>query len=233
MTQARGAIFHITRVVNYGGEFFGLFMQLVLVVIGARILWGEDSDLDTLRLLTWCLIASVYLGGTILWLNVIVRLDQPDSGVFRKIVGHPFTRFLSTVITFGASSIGLTVALELITQLGHQVHDPGPQALAVWAMMLAWSLFNWGFARIYYSRYHRAPEPPLQFPGTAEPRIIDFVYLSFTNATTFAVSDVHVTSTRMRWTIVWHTTIAFFLNALIIVLSMNVLTQGSLFVEVP
>ena len=57
------------------------------------------------------------------------------------------------------------------------------------------------------------------------------MYLAFTNATTFAVSDVQVTSTRMRWTIVWHTTIAFFFNALIIVLTMNVVANGRFFAD--
>jgi uncharacterized membrane protein len=30
----------------------------------------------------------------------------------------------------------------------------------------------------------------------------------------------------MRWTIVWHTTLAFFFNALIIALVINVITKG-------
>lgn len=231
MPRMEGVRSLTNHVLNFAAEIVGLLVQVGLIVVGSRIIWGEDEDLDSLRLLVWCLAASAYLGSTILWLNIMVRLDQPDSPAFRTVVGHPITRFLSTVVTFGASALGLTVALELISQLGHQVHAPFSQGAAVWAMLLAWSMFNWGFARIYYSRYHRAPEPPLEFPRTPEPRIVDFVYLSFTNATTFAVSDVCVTSTRMRWTIVWHTTIAFFLNALIIVLTMNVITRGTLFME--
>jgi uncharacterized membrane protein len=35
----------------------------------------------------------------------------------------------------------------------------------------------------------------------------------------------------MRWTVVWHTTLAFFFNALIIVLTMNVISNGSFFTE--
>jgi uncharacterized membrane protein len=32
---------------------------------------------------------------------------------------------------------------------------------------------------------------------------------------------VQVMTTRMRWTVVWHTTLSFFLNAMIIVLAVN------------
>ena len=42
------------------------------------------------------------------------------------------------------------------------------------------------------------------------------------------MSDVQVMTTRMRWTVVWHTTFAFFFNALIIALTMNVISNGTL-----
>jgi uncharacterized membrane protein len=94
-------------------------------------------------------------------------------------------------------------------------------------MLLSWALFHWGYARIYERRYRMAPTPPaLLFPGTDQPRIVDFVYFSFTNATAFSVSDVQVMTPRMRWTVVWHTTFAFFLNALVIVLAFSTILQA-------
>ena len=90
----------------------------------------------------------------------------------------------------------------------------------------SWALFHWGFARIYDRRYRRSEVPPLIFPGTDTPRLPDFVYFSFTNATTFSVSDVLVQSSRMRWTVVWHTTFSFFLNALIIVLAFSTIINA-------
>ncbi len=214
-----------------GGEVLGLLAQLLLVWIGANIMWGPEGEIGTIRLFAWCVVASFYLGATILGLNILVRIDRPDPHVARVLIGHPLTRLLSTLLTFGASALGLTVALDLITSIGLDVHEPFSEFSAVWAMLLSWALFNWGYARIYFSRYHRARKPPLLFPGTDEPRLADFAYLAFTNSTTFAVSDVQVVDTRMRWTIVWHTTLAFFFNALIIVLTMNVIANGKLFAE--
>ena len=215
-------------VVSVSGEVIGLLAQLLLVFLAARIIWADDDSLDPLRLLVWCLVASLYLGATILWLNVIVRLDQPEPATTRTIIKHPITRVLSTILTFGSSFLGIIVALNLIVSLSKDDRDPLSEFSAVWAMLLSWAMFQWGYARIYYSRYHRSPTPPLLFPGTEDPRLLDFVYLAFTNATTFAMSDVQVMTTRMRWTVVWHTTFAFFFNALIIALTMNVISNGTL-----
>ncbi|PRI12464.1 DUF1345 domain-containing protein [Leucobacter massiliensis] len=219
-------------VVSIGAEAFGLLLQLLLVGLGWQIIWGSEGELaedEALLLILWCLVATLYLGLTLIWLNVLVRLDTPDPAVARLMVGHPITRLLSMAFTFGASLLGLTVALDLITSIGKDIHDPLLEGSAVWAMLLSWVLFNWGYARIYFSRFHRSARPPLEFPDTDQPRIVDFAYFAFTNATTFAVSDVRVLDTRMRWTVVWHTTLAFFFNALIIVLTMNVIANGSLF----
>ena len=215
-------------VFSIGGEVVGILMQVLLIFLGARIIWGEDETLDSLRLIAWCVVASLYLGSTILWLNILVRIDHPDPPATRTIVRHPITRVLSTLLTFGASLLGISVALDLILTLGNEDREPFSEFNAVWAMLLSWAMFHWGFARIYFSRYHRATRPPLVFPGGDEPRLLDFVYLAFTNATTFAVSDVQVLTTRMRWTVVWHTTCAFFFNALIIALTMNVISSGTL-----
>ncbi|MHA3723481.1 DUF1345 domain-containing protein [Leucobacter sp. HY1910] len=209
----------------------GILMQLWLVWLGAKLLWGPDDGFDILRLLVWCAIATLYLGATAITLTVGAMRERPDALVTRTIVGHPITRLLSVLFTFGSSFIGLSVAIDLITSLGMDQHDAASEAAAVWAMLLSWAMFNWGYARIYYSRYLRAKMPPLKFPGTPEPKLVDFAYLSFTNATTFAVSDVQVLSSRMRWTIVWHTSIAFFFNAMIIVLTMNVIANGKMFAD--
>lgn len=210
----------------------GILMQLWLVTLAAELLWGTDDSSDIYLLLAWCAVATVYLGATAITLTVAARREQPDAAGTRRIVGHPVVRVLSMLFTFGASLLGLSVAVDLITSLGLDQHDTTSEAAAVWAMLLSWVMFNWGYARIYYSRYLRAKKPPLLFPGTPEPKLVDFAYLSFTNATAFSVSDVQVLSSRMRWTIVWHTSIAFFFNALIIVLTMNVIANGTMFARV-
>lgn len=220
--------------IAFATAIIGILMQVWLVWVGGRVLWGEDDAEDPKNLgllFGWCLIASLYLGATVLTLTITARSPQPDSRLTQRIVGHPLSRWLSMLLTFGASVVGLTVAIQLIVDQSLDVGDPVLEVLGVWAMLLSWALFNWGYARIYYSRYLRASAPPLVFPGTQDPRLVDFAYFAFTNATNFSVSDVQVVDSRMRWTVVWHTTLAFFFNALIIGLTINLLINGRLFTD--
>lgn len=228
-TQSASARTVAGLVLSIAGELFGLVVQLLLIYIGIEFALTMNDEINVLYIIIWCLLATLYLGLVILGLNVMVWLGVPDPLITRKIIGHPLTRLLSSILTFGATALGLREAFVLIVNIGQAKTDPFIEASAIWTMLLAWAMFNWGYARIYYSRYHRAPEPPLIFPGVAEPRLTDFVYFSFTNATTFATSDIQVVSSRMRWTVVWHTSYAFFFNALIIALSMNVILKGDLF----
>lgn len=206
-------------------ESAGLVAQILLVWRGAEFITTDDEDAGTAALIEWCLLGTLYVFVTIIWLNIEVRGAAAGSRPIRWILTFPLARILTTIGTFLSSIVGLWCALELI-------FDPdwasAVDFIAVWAMLLAWALFQWGFARIYYARfYKRADAPPLEFPRTPEPQIVDFVYFSFTNATNFSVSDVVVLDRRMRWTVIWHTTISFFFNALIIVLSINTITSGT------
>ncbi|MDR5699581.1 DUF1345 domain-containing protein [Agromyces aerolatus] len=205
-------------------ESGGLLAQLILLTLGGFFISTEDEDAAILALIGWCLVGTLYVFVTVVWMNIEVRGAEAGSRPIRWILTHPLARVLSTVGTFIASFVGLWCAIELI--FNPDWHD-GIDIFAVWAMLLAWALFHWGFARIYFARFYRQTDaPPLEFPKTPSPQLADFVYFSFTNGTNFSVSDVVVLDRRMRWTVIWHTTISFFFNALIIVLSINTITSG-------
>lgn len=209
-------------------EGLGLAIQLVLVVIGVAYLFVEDDEVaENARLLSWCLLATVYLSCTALWLNVDLRARPHDAAVVQRMAAAPLLRWFSTVVTFSSSFVGLAAATTLILAADDEEHFVIYDLIAVWAMLASWAMFHWGYARIYYSSYHqRAIERPLRFPGDEDPRLVDFVYFAFTTGTSFATADVSVATTRMRWTVVWHSTFSFFFNALIIVLTMNTISGG-------
>ena len=209
-------------------EAVGILAQVLLIVAGLRYLLIDDGEsAENLRLLAWCIVATVYLAGTVLWLNLYLRLRDDDELLIRRASASAAFRLFSTVVTFTSSFVGLAAATSLILTRGDPDHLSGYELIAVWAMLASWAMFHWGYARIYYARYHhRESDRPLRFPGTEHPRLTDFVYFSFTNGTSFAPSDVSVATSRMRWTVVWHTTLSFFFNALIIVLTMNTISGG-------
>ncbi len=222
--QKRAAAFTLVA------ELLGVLAQLALVYNGIRYIFVDDGEAaETVRLLIWCVVATVYLGLTVLWLNIDLRLNSDDHALLRRVSSITLIRWFSTLVTFTSSLVGLAAATTIILKRNDPDHLNATDAIAVWAMLASWALFHWGYSRIYYSSYHRREaERPLRFPATKHPRLTDFVYFAFTNGTSFAPSDVSVATSRMRWTVVWHTTMSFFFNALIIVLTMNTIAGGFL-----
>lgn len=219
MSQARPN--PVTSLALGGIALIDLIVQLALVGLGVLLLFTETQDDTVLVLALWCLLGTAYWIAAVIAIAISVRRR---ATVARAVVWFERTRaarIVATTATFAASLVGLVAAVELLVLRSDPEWAGWIEWVAVWAMLVAWALFHWGFARIY-ARRHRVETPaPLLFPGEHEPRLADFVYFSFTNATAFSVSDVTVLTTRMRWTVVWHTTLAFFFNALILVLAVN------------
>lgn len=71
-----------------------------------------------------------------------------------------------------------------------------------------------------------ADVPPLVFPYTTNPSLLDFVYVSFMVGTSFTPNDVE-TAPPIRWTVVWHSVLSFFFNGFIIVLALNTIMGGN------
>jgi len=114
------------------------------------------------------------------------------------------------------------------------------------AMLFAWCLLHAGYARFYAGLYdEEAPDPPpasagaggqgaeggrrtpppLDFPHSGHPTTVDFFYFSFTLGTSFAVSDVTVTTPSMRWHVMMHSVLSFFYNAVVLALAVGILTR--------
>jgi uncharacterized membrane protein len=64
----------------------------------------------------------------------------------------------------------------------------------------------------------------LQFPGKQQPDYLDFVYFSFIVGMTFQVSDVNISSRRIRRVCLFHALMSFTFNTAILALSINVVS---------
>lgn len=77
------------------------------------------------------------------------------------------------------------------------------------------------YAHLYYTPRDGAAQGGLVFPGGKEPDTADFLYVAFTVGVAAQVSDVAVTSRRMRRTVLVHGVIAFATKAVILALAVN------------
>ena len=64
------------------------------------------------------------------------------------------------------------------------------------------------------------------FPDRDDPGLLDFVYVAFMVGTSFTPNDVNTTS-RIRWTVTWHSVLSYFFNGFIIVLALNTIMEIS------
>ncbi len=123
---------------------------------------------------------------------------------------------------------GLFLALGLLPRSGNLWDEPLRALLSVLGVLMSWALLHTSYAMFYAHLYYRVPGKPggLEFPGEEEPAALDFAYFAFTVATAFAVSDVRVSSGRVRRVVLAHSVLAFFYNTMILALVVNFITSS-------
>ncbi len=123
--------------------------------------------------------------------------------------------------------------MALTTELGHvKDRPPGERslyvALAGTTLLLSWLVthivFALRYAHEYYARDRDADrvDGGLDFPGHEAPDYWDFTYFALVLGMTFQVSDVSITSRKMRRLATVHGLIGFLFNTVIVALTVNI-----------
>ncbi|OYY91251.1 MAG: hypothetical protein B7Y45_04505 [Sphingomonas sp. 28-66-16] len=105
-------------------------------------------------------------------------------------------------------------------------------ALVVVTLALTWLFSNTVYALHYTHLFYSSAEgggdrQGIDFPNCAEPTYWDFAYFSFTLGMTFQTSDVVITATSIRRTVIFHCLAAFVFNIGVLAFSINVLGGSS------
>lgn len=127
---------------------------------------------------------------------------------------------LASIASFSAIIFELTSIKDLQLS-GRFAHYAFTGATVIGTWFLVATLFTFHYARNYY----RSPSArrSIAFPDqNVEPDYWDFLYFSFTIAVAAQTSDVTVTSTAMRKTVLVQSILSFFFNVAIIGLSINI-----------
>ena len=130
------------------------------------------------------------------------------------------------ILTVGAAlaSLGAILA-ELGVPHDAAGRSPGQLWLATATIGLSWAFIHTIFA-LHYAHEFYGERPGaacgLNFPGGEEPDYWDFVYFSFVVGMTSQVSDVAVTSRRIRRTVTAHGAVSFGFNAALLALTVNI-----------
>src|SRR5690242_19620162 len=130
-------------------------------------------------------------------------------------------------VLLAITGIVMAALLTAITAeaLGHNP-QPFTKALSITALAFAWLFSNTVYALHYAHMVYLHPDVGcvgLEFPRTSHPVYWDFIYFNFTNGMAFATSDVVITETRMRKTVIIHGLAAFAFNIGVLAFTINVL----------
>ena len=123
----------------------------------------------------------------------------------------------------------VTISLSAVFSLLNHQERPGTLqlGLAMISVPLGWLTvhtvlaFHYAHAWFGEGNLEDASGSGISFPGGGEPKAWDFLYYSFAVGMTAQVSDVSVTTTRMRQLTLGHSVFSFFYNTIILALTVN------------
>jgi uncharacterized membrane protein len=165
----------------------------------------------------WDLLALCYVGVGVITLRRS-RLRPPSSAPEPSRRDRFRFNFAFAIVS---SLIGFTVAIDIATSDNPDEYAILLNILGVVAMIMSWMLLQAGYARRYASIYRA--NGGLTFPETDHPAPVEFLYFAVTIGTAFSVSDVLVTTSRMRWHVMVHSAVSFFYNAAVVAFALSLI----------
>lgn len=200
---------------------------LVAMVFGAAV-WMllplvAQARTESRVLLAWNAGALLYLG----LVAHLVGRESPES-MRRRALHEDEGRFaILLMVVVAAAAVLLAVGSQLASVRGI---EGLPRTLHI-AMAALTVVTSWAFTQVlfalhyahdfYMARLHKQADP-LVFPGTPEPRYGDFLYFAFVIGTSGQTADVSFNGSALRGVGALHCVLAFFFNATLLALSINI-----------
>ena len=190
--------------------------------VGALLpLYFGDLRGVTRLLVGWDVGVALYLA-LAFWMIAHSSAGQTHSQSFRQDEGG-FAILVGTIVAATASIAAVVAWLEAATRA--ETFAPSGIAFLVVTILLSWAFIHTMFALHYAHEFYAIDKKKgggLILPHCPEPDFWDFVYLAFSIGTSFEVSDVAITSKRIRRTVMVHGIVSFFFNVTLIALTVGI-----------
>lgn len=197
-----------------------------LLGIGVALAWpwmGFEARDVTRGLIAWNVGTVSYL---VLTAVMMVRSTHEDIHKRALTQDEGAAVILAMVVLAALSSLGAIVAELAVarneTGLARSLHI----GLAAFTVLTSWAFTQVMFALHYAHEYHQClhanESPGLIFPDTRRPEYFDFLYVAAVIGTSAQTADVSFGSSAMRRVGLVHCVLAFFFNATLLALMVNV-----------
>ncbi|MBB5620509.1 putative membrane protein [Pedobacter cryoconitis] len=216
-----------------------LYLSLIVALTVFVLCYGKMSA-STQFILVWIGYAVTQLG--LSWATIFI-VHPLEMKKISKVQDNNRTLIFMFVLVAALMSLFVVVLLLKSTQ-----HLTGSALtlhilLSIAAVMCAWALvhtiFVFRYAHLYYESKGKNLVKPatlgkeedsskykegLEFPEEKTPDYLDFTYFSFVIGMTFQVSDVEISSRRIRRLALMHSLVSFAFNTVIVALSINIIS---------
>jgi uncharacterized membrane protein len=200
-----------------------LIVSLVIAII-TFFLFAKGTDQLMRFMFCWIVFSAAYL--IISWI-ILINRKVKDIRVHANL-DDGSKSFVFIMILLSSFSGMLMVLLLMISSASEAQDKWIFLIIAISGMLLSWimvhTIFTFHYAHLYYddiNKDNKKVAEGLNFPETKEPDYIDFAYFSFVIGCTFQVSDVVITSPKMRRIVLLHGLLAFGLNTFVVALTIN------------
>ncbi|PVD53674.1 DUF1345 domain-containing protein [Terrimonas sp.] len=185
-----------------------------------------EADIASRIMLGWDVFCFCLL--ILYWLSFFTT---PHTQIRRQAAQDDPSRVIIFIIVLVCSAASMLAIILLLTEKnetspGKALHVP----LALAGMILSWitvhTLFTARYAHMYYGNHESKPDTHqggLDFPNDQLPDFLDFAYFSFVIGMTFQVSDVDISSKKVRKLALLHGFISFIYNTIIVALTINII----------
>ena len=203
-----------------------VLISLICCIIAYFFLPKAESNLIKISSL-WVVFAAAYL--IMCW---VIFFTRPVDKIRKEAAIDDGSRvFVFIMIILSSVSSMFTVLLLVISKDRQTSNSAFFVPASVFGMLLSWAmvhtLFTFNYAHHYYddddedkTKYAGG----LDFPdGNVQHDYIDFAYFSFVIGCTFQVSDVEISSRRIRRLVFLHQLISFLLNTFVVALTINLI----------
>jgi len=197
-------------IVSIVAGFFGAYL-IDLEGWQLKLLAGWDITCLVLIVLSWASFISIndkqirYQA---------TRQDESRAISFVFIIIAAVLSLLGIILVFSSSSLPIRPRWQMLFSLI--------------SVMLSWilihTLFTLRYAHLYYQKLKLKPgEHGLIFPNDLTPGYLDFAYFSFVIGMTFQVSDVGISSKKIRKIVLFHGLVSFAFNTFIVAVLVNMI----------
>ena len=203
----------------------GLALMLAAVAFIAQ---PDSVAWHTRAVASWDFGSLIYLG--LAW-GLITLSDAEttrDHALSQDLSGYLIFLFVVSASCVSIVAIGFVVGtIKDLPFWSRAWHLTLTVAALISSWVLIQTVFAFHYARSYYVGENRSQSaiPELNFPGGRDPDYLDFAYYAFVVGMTSQVSDVAVTSPRMRRLTLIQSVLAFIFNIAILALSINILAS--------